>query len=207
MKARNPINKEWYYFFDKCMPFGSSISCAHFQSFSDAISHVMKVETGKENVNYLDDFLFIAFNQVICDQQVEVFLEICSKIKFPMAVEKTCWATNLITFLGMLLDKVNQIVAIPENKVDKALTQIQSVLSCRKHKVMVLEIQKLCGILNFLCQAIVLGRDVLESEQEPCTSASRGRPPQPLDEADKMGRNMVLQAERFKAVTEIPRGT
>ena len=64
MKARNPINKEWYYFFDKCMPFGSSISCAHFQSFSDAISHVMKVQTGKENVNYLDDFLFMAFNQV-----------------------------------------------------------------------------------------------------------------------------------------------
>ena len=97
----------------------------------------------------------------ICDQQVEVFLEICAKIKFPVALEKTCWATNLITFLGVLLDKVNQIVAIPENKIDKALTQIQSVLSCRKHKVMVLEIQKLCGILNFLCQAIVLGRPFL----------------------------------------------
>ena len=29
MKAQNPIDNKWYYFVDKCMPFGASISCAH----------------------------------------------------------------------------------------------------------------------------------------------------------------------------------
>ena len=58
--GRSPIDNEIYYFVDKCLPFGASISCVHFQSFSDAVAHVMRVKTGMENVNYLDDFLFIA---------------------------------------------------------------------------------------------------------------------------------------------------
>ena len=40
MKARHPKTKKWWYFVDKCLPFGSSISCAQFQAFSDALKHV-----------------------------------------------------------------------------------------------------------------------------------------------------------------------
>ena len=31
MKAQNPVTGVWQYFVDKCLPFGSSISCSHFQ--------------------------------------------------------------------------------------------------------------------------------------------------------------------------------
>ena len=30
MKARHPLTKKWVFFVDKCLPFGASISCAHF---------------------------------------------------------------------------------------------------------------------------------------------------------------------------------
>ena len=40
MKAQHPVNKKWYYFVDKCLPFGASISCAIFQSFSNALVHI-----------------------------------------------------------------------------------------------------------------------------------------------------------------------
>ena len=76
----------------------------HFQAFSDAIAHIMRVKTGKNNVNYLDDFLFIALMKWMCNMQTQLFLEICEQIKFPVALEKTFWATTVITFLGMLLD-------------------------------------------------------------------------------------------------------
>ena len=33
MKAQDPQTKDWFYFVDKCLPFGSSISCALFQRF------------------------------------------------------------------------------------------------------------------------------------------------------------------------------
>ena len=36
MKAENPVDQKVYYFVDKCLPFGSSISCSHFQRFSNA---------------------------------------------------------------------------------------------------------------------------------------------------------------------------
>ena len=31
MKARSPYDGKWYYFLDKCLPFGATISCSHFQ--------------------------------------------------------------------------------------------------------------------------------------------------------------------------------
>ena len=42
MKVRNPLDGKWYYFIDKCLLFGSSISCAHFQLFSDSITAIVK---------------------------------------------------------------------------------------------------------------------------------------------------------------------
>ena len=158
MKAKSPLDGKWYYFIDKCMPFGSSISCAHFQEFSNAISHVMHYRCGHENVNYLDDFLFIAFLRWVCNNQVEVFLEICELIQFPVALEKTFWADTLMTFLGMLIDTKNQLILIPSEKISKAQAQINRILNSRRRKATVLQIQQLCGLLNFLCRAIVPGR-------------------------------------------------
>ena len=64
MKAKSPIDQKIYYFVDKCMPFGASISCANFQKVSDAISHLVKFRTGRHNVNYLDDFFVAAFLKI-----------------------------------------------------------------------------------------------------------------------------------------------
>ena len=50
MKAQDPKTGKMYYFVDKCLPSGAAISCAHFQSFSDAIAHIVKKATGKKNI-------------------------------------------------------------------------------------------------------------------------------------------------------------
>ena len=60
LKARHPITGIWYFFVDKCLPFGASISCAIFQEFSNSISFLVTHRTKRPNVNYLDDFLFAA---------------------------------------------------------------------------------------------------------------------------------------------------
>ena len=88
MMARHPKSKKKYYFVDKCLPFGSSISCAIFQTFSDAVTFVVTHKTGKDNVNYLDDFLFVALLKKFCREQVKTFIEICGMINFPVALEK-----------------------------------------------------------------------------------------------------------------------
>ena len=55
MKAKHPITGKCYYFVDKCLPFGSSASCAIFQAISDGIAYLVQFRTNKPTVNYLDD--------------------------------------------------------------------------------------------------------------------------------------------------------
>ena len=161
LKASHPITGKTYYFMDKCLPFVASISCAIFQEFSNSIAFLVKHRTRKPLVNYLDDFFFAALYKAMCDSQVEVFLNICNKICFPVSIEKTFWATQLLTFLGLLIDTINQSIGIPLDKLQKAMDLIQYVLDKRNKKITLLQLQKLTGFLNFLCKCVVPGRTFL----------------------------------------------
>ena len=160
LKAIDPKTGKMCYFVDKCLPFGASISCAHFQAVSDAIAHIVKFKVGKNKdlVNYLDDFLFIALLQWLCNHQIEVFREVCETIRLPINFDKTCWGTTRIIFLGLLIDTVQQMVFLPKEKIIKGHEIINGILYKKNKKITIKELQKLCGFLNFLSRAIVLGR-------------------------------------------------
>ena len=157
MKAENPLDGKIYFFVDKCMPFGSSISCAIFQRFSNAVAHLVKFMTKQSLVNYLDDYFFAALLAWLYDKQVNAFLKVCEEIRFPVALEKTFWSNPLMTFLGLLLDSERQIICIPLEKLEKACTMLDLLLGRRSRKAKVLEMQQLCGYLNFLCRCVVPG--------------------------------------------------
>ena len=158
MKATSPSDGKTYYFVDKCLPFGASISCSHFQRFSNAIKHIVQFKTKKELVNYLDDFLFAALLKLLCDMQVNTFLRICEEIKFPVSLEKTFWGSTKMTFLGMLIDTVNQCVAIPIEKIRKAVLLINEILHKKSKKITLNQLQTICGFLNFLGKCVIPGR-------------------------------------------------
>ena len=86
LKAYHPVKGELFYFVDKCLPFGSSISCKIFQDFSDAGAFIVTRRTGKDNINCLDDFFFADLLKRICDYQVKEFLQVCAEIKIPVAL-------------------------------------------------------------------------------------------------------------------------
>ena len=156
MKAESPLDGKTYYFIDKYLPFGASISCALFQAFSDAIAHIMRVKSGKDNVNYLDDFLFVALLRAFCNAQIDLFLAICKRINFPVSIDKTFYGSTQQIFLGFLIDTVAELIMIPEAKILKGRTLIENAL--RKRKLSVKQCQQICGFLNFLGRAIVPGR-------------------------------------------------
>ena len=158
MKACHPISGEKFYFVDKYLPFGSSISCAIFQAVLDAIAFIVEDRMQKPNVNYLDDFFFVALIKKICDEQLKCFLDVCQEIRFPVALEKTFWGCTMLTFLGLLLDSESQTICIPIEKVVKALDMVEFFLNKRNKKATVLQFQKLCSSLNFLCRCVVPGR-------------------------------------------------
>ena len=150
MKAESPLDGKTYFFVDKCLPFGASISCAHFQAFSDALSHIVKVKSGRDNINYLDDFFFAALRKLSCNDNIQKFIEICKLINFPVSAEKTEWGTTRIVFLGLLIDTINQLVCVPQEKIQKALQLIHNILSSKKNKTTLSKMQKLTGFLNFI---------------------------------------------------------
>ena len=160
MKAKSPIDGKWYFFVDKCLPFGAKISCKKFQDFSNSVAHIVKWKLNlpkeKRITNYLDDFLFVALLAWACNYQIQTFLEICGAIKFPISLEKTFWASSRMTFLGFLIDSVNQIVGIPIEKLTKGRNMIDFVLA--KKSITVIQLQKVTGFLNFLGRCIVPGR-------------------------------------------------
>ena len=156
MKAVDPRDGRVKYFVDKCLPFGASISCAHFQLFSDALSHIIRTKSGHANVNYLDDFLFAAVLKLICDQTMQLFINTCRYINFPISLEKTFWGTTSLTFLGLLIDTQRQLILLPVEKIEKARYLIEIMLA--KKKSTVAQIQQLCGILNFFSKCIIPAR-------------------------------------------------
>ena len=83
----------------------------------------------------------------------------CEEISIPVVLEKTFWGTTLLVFLGLLLDTEKQLVCIPTDKIEKALGYIEFFLN--KKKATVLQFQKLCGSLNFLCRCLIPGRALL----------------------------------------------
>ena len=158
MKARSPLDQKYYYFLDKCLSFGSSISCAVFQKFSDTISFIITKRTGKKNVNYLDDFFFVALLRALCNSQVDEFIALCREINFPISLDKTFWGDTTIAFLGLLIDTVNQVVCIPTEKIERARLLINQILCSKNRKATIQQIQRLSGFLHFLCKCVVPGR-------------------------------------------------
>ena len=156
LKAVHPVTGKTYWFTDKCLPFGSSVSCKIFQDISDCIAFMVKYRTSKPVINYLDDYFFAALVKEFCEWQVNQFLAICKLIKFPVSIEKTFWCETSMTFLGYLLNAESKLVCVPIEKIVKALEMIQVFIA--KKKVTVLQVQKLCGFLNFLGRCIIPGR-------------------------------------------------
>ena len=120
MRAQDLMTGEWKFFVDKCLPFGSSISCALFQKFSDALCHLIEHKTNSRDqiTNYLDDFLFLAFLLAHCNSKIEMFINLCNDLGVPISIDKTEFVQESIVFLGILLDGKHLILAVPCEKRD-----------------------------------------------------------------------------------------
>ena len=93
-----------------------------------------------------------------CDAQVQMFLDVCTQVNFPISEEKTFWASEQLVFLGFLVDPLRQMVAIPIEKIHKGMNLIHSVLEAKSKKITLKQLEQICGFLNFLGRATVPGR-------------------------------------------------
>ena len=121
---------------DKCLPFGASISCSHFQRFSDALCYLIefRIKQKKRITNYLDDFLFIARTLMRCNYMIQQFLDLCEELGVPVSMDKTKWGSVMIIFLGILLDGNHLVLSIPIEKRQLAVTLLEEIGAISKKR-------------------------------------------------------------------------
>ena len=72
-----------------------------------------------------------------CDSQLQVFLDVCKAVNFPISLDKTFWGCTQMTFLGFFIDTIMQTVTIPAEKVMKAEILLVSILNKQSKKMTV----------------------------------------------------------------------
>lgn len=146
-----------FYYVDKSLPFGCSISPSTFEIFSTFLEFaiIRRMPSGRL-IHYLDDFLGGDRTFTLCQKIMHIFKTFSAELHLPLADEKTEGPAEVICFLGLELDSANMVVRIPADKIVELVEKIECVLS--KDKVTLLTMQSLIGSLNFCCRAIVPGR-------------------------------------------------
>lgn len=149
-----------YYFSEKCLPMGLARSCQLFEYFSTFLEWQLKQQMLPSRcyvTHYLDDFLIQAPpGSTLCQQTMHCFTLLCQKLGIPLAHEKTEGPVCKLTFLGLELDSVSQIVKIPEDKVVALKGLIHDLLQVKKATLK--DVQKVIGTMQFACRALIPGR-------------------------------------------------
>ena len=117
------------YYYDRCMPMGCSSSCLMFETFSTAVewNAQMKFKTG-HILHLLDDFLLVAASEQLCQNQLNLFLNLCSYLCISMALEKTCGSASTLCFAGVELDSILPEARLPTDKILKCIALISEFL-------------------------------------------------------------------------------
>ena len=154
------------YFINCALPFGASSSCAIFEKVASACQWIVSNETLYYYIShFLDDFPMLATSQEKLLDFMQKFCSIMADIGMPVAHNKTFSPTQVLGYLGLILDFIRKCISIPENKRLKCLqhiNQLQEAYTTGK-KVTVKQIQQTAGCLNFVCQALPAGRVFLSS--------------------------------------------
>ena len=153
-------------FLNSSLPFGLASSCKFFEKNSETLQWVVTHHTNCLFIShFLDDFALLQKSAALLSEFMAEFCHLMKRIGMPISHEKTLGLTQVLEYLGLVLDFVNQVVGIPEKKRLKCKNLVERLIHAyhSKSKVTVKYIQKTAGSLNFICQALHAGRPFIAS--------------------------------------------
>ena len=107
----------------------------------------------------LNDYLLAALTEQLCQQQLDLFLPLCSYLGIPIAPKETCGPSTTMSFAGIELDSIVLEARLPRDKIGKCISLISDFI--HRKKVTLKEVQFVNGLLNFACSVIRQGRAFL----------------------------------------------
>ena len=124
---------EGKYYYDKVLPFGLRSAPSIFNRLSDALEWIL---LHKCNISFvchiLDDFFLIEpsagtlpLNRV-CQQSLTKMVSTFENIRIPIAPGKTQGPSQVLEFLGILLDTINMKASLPPEKLSGCMPSLSN---------------------------------------------------------------------------------
>ena len=147
-------------YFDRTLSFGLRCSCALWELFATFLEWLFKEISRSDDLDhYLDDFIGCGNDSENLEPRVNKLLWCCDKLGIPVAEEKTVLPTTSLVALGINIDTVQGVIALPQEKMTQLLDLINEALT--KKKMSLKGVQRLLGSLNFACRVFFMARPFL----------------------------------------------
>ena len=153
---------EWEgrFYVDMFLPFGLRTAPRIFNLFAEALHWVFETLHEWNTTHYLDDFLFVFPPGMDVTAASAEFDHILAKFGLSKVVEKDSDGC-VVVHLGFEFDSENMQVRLPQNKKQRALNAVNSLLASPSVTLNMLE--STLGFLSHCCQVVPLGRPFLRN--------------------------------------------
>ena len=155
---------------DQALPFGLRSAPKLFTAVADGLAWAMQQEGVANSVHYLDDFLFWGPpSSPVCDAALTKAIEVCHRLGLPTAPHKTVNPTTVLTFLGIEIDSVSQVLRLPAGKLERLQRELARWGT--KRQASKRELQVMIGLLNHAATVVRPGRSfmrfLIEASKRP----------------------------------------
>ena len=157
------LGLEWrgMVFCDQALPFGLRSVPIIFTAVADGLAWALHCNGLHSFMHYLDDFLFyVPPTSQICAGALEVAVPLCARLGLPVAPSKVEGPSATITFLGIEIDMVHQVLRLPQAK----LSRLQEPLHewTERSNVTKCQLQSIIGQLNHAAGLATLDYEVVQ---------------------------------------------
>ena len=144
-------------YIDHCIPFGLCSAPKLFNILVDLLAWIMEDAGVSYLIHYLDDYLTMGPPQsTVCQQNLNIFISLCSELGVPLAAEKLEGPSTSLSFLGIILDTERMEIRLPEDKVARIKQLLTTWLL--KRKATKRQIVSLVGTLHHATKVVRPGR-------------------------------------------------
>ncbi len=127
---------------------------------ADALHWYLNQQGIRHIRHYLNDLIIIAPPRSDeCSQSLEILRRVCNYLAVPIAEHKTVGPTTCLTFLGIEIDTTAGKLRLPEGKMSRLTSLLQSWdgrRMCTRR-----DLESLIGHLNHACKVVRPGRAFL----------------------------------------------
>ncbi len=148
-----------HYYVDLCFPMGLRSACQTWEKLSTALEFVLRNSGIKWIIHYLDDFFSVNSHPAGCLSDMNTASAVCKSLGIPQAPDKTLGPSQVLDFTGFEIDSVEEVVRLPQEKLDKCKSLIMELL--KLNSCTLRHLQSLVGLLNFCCTVIIAGKTFL----------------------------------------------